>query len=394
MLAALLSATESQAYAQSSVTLYGIADASVQYTNNVNVAESTGSKGHPIVYKNGSRVGMYSGGGLPDRWGLKGNEDLGGGLAAFFTLENGFNIGTGAAVSSTVEFNRQAFVGISSPYGSVSFGRQYEAITDLLEIYGPIAYAGGLGTFAGDVTNFDNNIRMNNSVKYKTPNIHGFTGEVVYGMGGVAGSLGTNSAVSAGVNYVQGGLAAGVAYLRMDNSASTANTWASSADSLFTSSVNTGFAGARSAQIVDATIRYDFGKFAVNADYGWVQYRPSSVSLFSHSEAFSAAGIGAQYWISPALRVGAAYTYTRGQSVDGSAASPQYQSVAFRTYYSLSKTTTLYFLAGYSHAKGSTLDAYGNVIAATATIGDSGNFGSNSASNSQFLARVGVMKLF
>lgn len=382
-------------YAQSSISLYGIVDASVQYVNNIAVAQDTGSAGKPVSYVNRSRTGFYSGGVWPDRWGIKGSEDIGDGLKAIFQLENGFSIGTGAFSSAGTEFNRQAYVGLSSArYGTFTMGRQYEAISDLLYVYGPANYTGSSGTYAGDVSNFDLNIRVDNSIKYKTPTYLGFTGEVLYGLGNTAGSLNSGSTLSTGVLYDSGSIAAGVAYLRMDNNTSNAATWTSSADSLFTSTVNPGYVSARTVQILDAIVNYHTDAWFVGANYGYTQYRPSSVSKFTQSEAYNSAGVGVKYMVTPAASIALAYAYTRGQSVNGTAASPHYQSVSVRTMYSLSRATVVYFLAGYSHATGSTLDQYENIVPATATIGDSSNYGSPSASGNQTLVRVGIYHLF
>src|ERR1700722_20354845 len=107
------------AHAQSSVTLYGVLDDSIQYVNNVNVSGS-----------NKSSVGLAAGNLQGNRWGLKGTEDLGGGLKAVFQLENGFSPNSGAMGSyngSSKLFGRQAFVGLSSDqFGTVTIGRQYD----------------------------------------------------------------------------------------------------------------------------------------------------------------------------------------------------------------------------------------------------------------------------
>src|ERR1700761_4199200 len=66
------------AYAQSSVTLYGIIDEAVRYDN------------HQTKTGSGSLFTMGSGGEIQgSRWGLQGTEDLGGGMAAIFQLEGG-----------------------------------------------------------------------------------------------------------------------------------------------------------------------------------------------------------------------------------------------------------------------------------------------------------------
>lgn len=393
LMTGLLAAGAPAARAQSSVTLYGIVDAGVSYISGVGVAANTGSAGHPVRYNNRSRVAFSSGGDFGDRWGLQGKEDLGDGLAAIFQLENGFNIGTGALASSGNEFNRQAFVGLSSTrYGNLTFGRQYEAITDLLEAYGP-DFAGGIGTYAGDLSNYDNSIRINNSVKYKTPLYDGFTGELLYGFGNTAGSVNANSTISAGLNYVQGPVAAGVAYLRMDNSGATSNAWSGSADGNFGSSVTAGYAGARRVQIVDAVANYTIGKLTFGANYGYTQYQPSAFSTFTRSVAYNSAGVGARYVLSPAITFAGSLTYTLGQAVADGTSRPRYQNVGLATFYNLSKRSGLYLYGGYQHASGSTVDAYGNVVAATASVGDSAN-GLSSGTRSQALFKVGLFSKF
>ena len=92
------------AHAQTSVTLYGLIDAGITYTNNVG-----GS----------SRVALASGNISGSRFGLRGTEDLGGGLKALFVLENGFNVNNGTLGQGGRMFGRQAYVGLSSN----SFGR-------------------------------------------------------------------------------------------------------------------------------------------------------------------------------------------------------------------------------------------------------------------------------
>ena len=110
------------AHAQSSVTLYGVLDAGITYQSNVRTASGQGK----------SRFSMGSGIDQ-SRFGLRGSEDLGGGLKAIFTLESGFNIGNGKfANGNGGMFNRQAFVGLSSQYGTVTLGKQYDATQDYL----------------------------------------------------------------------------------------------------------------------------------------------------------------------------------------------------------------------------------------------------------------------
>jgi len=112
---AALSAFATLAHAQSSVTLYGIIDEGVQFTNNQkNVVGGTNVGGRQVTLDSTNGING-------SRWGLKGAEDLGGGLQAIFTLESGINLNNGAFAQGGTPFGRQAFVGLSSSsYGAVT----------------------------------------------------------------------------------------------------------------------------------------------------------------------------------------------------------------------------------------------------------------------------------
>jgi predicted porin len=87
------------AHAQNSVTMYGIIDNGLMYVHN-----SGGQSSQWRMSGGGNVAGT--------RWGFKGREDLGGGLAALFVLENGFNTATGTLNQGGREFGRQAYVGL------------------------------------------------------------------------------------------------------------------------------------------------------------------------------------------------------------------------------------------------------------------------------------------
>ncbi len=110
-LLALVSAGAAQA--QSSVTLYGAFDAGVEYIRNVGT-------GNANLWRMPSNTGT-----TPSRLGFRGSEDMGGGLRAVFTLEMGFAPDQGTLGQGGRGFGRQALVGISTPYGTFSIGRQY-----------------------------------------------------------------------------------------------------------------------------------------------------------------------------------------------------------------------------------------------------------------------------
>jgi predicted porin len=99
------------AQAQSQVTVYGLIDAALAHTDNVDAA------GHSVT-KMPSLTGS-----LPSRIGFRGTEDLGGGLAAVFTLESGFNPDVGVLGQGGRIFGRQAWVGLRGRWGMLQLGR-------------------------------------------------------------------------------------------------------------------------------------------------------------------------------------------------------------------------------------------------------------------------------
>jgi len=187
-LAAIALAASSVAFAQSSdaqVSLYGTLDANVQ------------------VLKGASSQSRVQSGGLSDsRIGLRGSEDLGGGLKAFFTLESGLNIDDGTTTQGSF-WGRQAYVGLATPYGKVSLGRQYSSIYDLTSDFSQFsnvsagastAVIGGFGGYepvrggGNSATGNGGPTRLNNSVKFETANYSGFTAGALWGAGEVAGN--------------------------------------------------------------------------------------------------------------------------------------------------------------------------------------------------------------
>jgi predicted porin len=180
--------TAGAAHAQSSVTLYGVIDEALAYVNHAS--------------GNNHLVGLSAGNLSGDRWGLKGSEDLGGGLKAIFQLENGFNVNTGALGQNSREFGRQAFVGLTSDkLGTVTLGRQYDPLVDMVQgITGDNYWASIVGT-PGDVDNYDNSSRVNNAVKYVSPNYAGLQFEGMYGFSNGAGTTGQGQTWSGAVAY-------------------------------------------------------------------------------------------------------------------------------------------------------------------------------------------------
>lgn len=155
------------AQAETSVTLYGIVDAGLQYEQVKvdNVGKAT-------------RSGMASSTQSGNRFGLKGSEDLGNGLKAIFTLEQGFTIGDGAGNSSRA-FHRQAYVGLAGDsWGTFTMGRQYNIADSYFGSLGPIG--NGFVLAAQPRTFASGGFRADNMFKYETPNFAGFQAAIGY----------------------------------------------------------------------------------------------------------------------------------------------------------------------------------------------------------------------
>jgi predicted porin len=380
--AAFLAASATAAHAQGSVTLYGIVDAGIAYVHNAQ--DSSG--------QNASTLVKFSSGNLSgSRWGLRGSEDLGNGLAAIFQLENGFNVGTGVAGQGQREFGRKSIVGLASnTWGTVTLGRQYDPLVDLVQPLTQDGPFGGVFGTPGDLDNYDNSLRVSNSVKYTSPLISGLQFEALYGFGGVAGATGSGQTWSFGAAYSNGplALAAGYFYANGGNTVTSGvRTWSSSSDSLFNTVINQGFASANSIQIVRAGGSYAIGAVSFGLAYSNTQYGSDAFSTFHETAKFNNGSAFVNYQFTPALRAGVGYNYT---SLTGPS-SAHYNQVNVGGDYALSKRTELYALAGWQKASGHTLNAKGAAVDAQASIGD---FGVNSGTDTQTLAVVGIRHKF
>ena len=191
------------AYAQSSVTLYGVVDAGIEYNSN---AGQTGDN----LFR------MASGNQSGSRWGLRGVEDLGGGLKGVFVLESGFDVDTGPVVKARWQdsrlFGRQAYVGLQSNFGSILLGRQQTTLYDFGLIYDPMAISTRYG-ITGIAPEFVS--RADNTVKY-VGKFGGLTASALYSFqkdgAEVAGSNVFGREMGALLSYSAGPFSVGAAY--------------------------------------------------------------------------------------------------------------------------------------------------------------------------------------
>ena len=303
------------AHAQSSVTLYGVIDAVFDISKQ----------------GNGLLVRELSGGTMGSRWGLQGTEDLGGGWATVFTVEDGFGINNGAIQQGGVFFGRQAWVGVRGSPGTFTAGRQYSP--EFWAFASNDAFNGGLagglpniwrvlpnGTQANLLNAYAVTARTNNSVVYTSPNIHGLTLRAMYAFGGVAGSTRDGSTMSASANYSGGALAFNAGYLK---------------------SVNTTGSGEWIAW--SAGVNYTFGPARVFVGYTKDTDTAGDIATTKPGSKvqFSLTNVGLQYQFSPYLQAIAQVTRVTDTS-DGLAASQNTYVEAVGLNYSLSKRTSFY----------------------------------------------------
>ncbi|HEM8494595.1 porin [Burkholderia multivorans] len=375
-----LGAFAGAAHAQSSVTLYGIIDEGFIFNNN--------AKGQHLY-------GLSSGVMQGSRFGLRGTEDLGGGLKAIFTLENGFDVNSGRLGQGSLMFGRQAYVGLSSPYGTVTLGRQYDSVVDFV---GPLEagdqWGGYIAAHPGDLDNFNNAYRVNNAIKYTSPSYAGFSFGGLYSLGGIAGQFARNQVWSLGAGYNNGPLVLGVGYLNARTPANFGgmfNNGSSAATTAVTSPVYGAYANtANTYQVIGAGGAYTFGAATIGATYSNTKFKGFSVGPFVNQTAtFNNGEINFKYQLTPALILGAAYDYTQGSKINGSSAAKYHQGSLGVDYF-LSKRTDVYVIGVYQHASGNTLDANGNVVQAHASI----NGLDPSATSNQVAARVGIRHKF
>jgi predicted porin len=388
-----LGAFAGAAHAQSSVTLYGIVDAGILFNNNVK-----GLHEYALSQANSSR------------WGLKGTEDLGGGLSAIFTLESGYTTGTGALSQGGLEFGRKAFVGLSSTtFGTLTAGRQYSVSNDLTSVFASGAdwAASGLayGTRASDVDNVDTSNRVQNSLKYVSPNYNGLQAGALYSLGGQAGDFTKNSVIDAAVSYANGPLHLGAGYTFVKDpyyatygnqgNSSTPTSSATGANDNMNNKIYGGYASAGSQQIIVAGGSYALGPATVGLLYSNTQFgnlgsvtavgQITPAPKYTGNATFNSGEVNLKYQVNPALLLAAAYIYTHNSGADD-LGSAKYNQFNLGAIYSVSKRTSFYAIGFFETASG--IDSTGKK--AVADLSGS----AYSADNHQLAAIVGITHRF
>ncbi|VWB58371.1 porin [Burkholderia pseudomultivorans] len=348
----------SSAIAQSNITIYGLIDAGVTYVSN--------EGGHAVAkFDDGILV--------PNLFVIQGTEDLGGGTKAIFKLEDQFQLGSGATMQPGI-FGRNAYVGLDDArFGKLTLGNVYEFMfTSLTEAKNtPGLLSGGLySVAAGPFQNLGipqnptgwfswartNGMPINNAVKYQSPQIAGFSVGALYSFGGVAGSFGSNSGISFGLNYDRGPFGFGAAYTEQK----------------YPGAVN----GAPQVPIRNWGVgaHYALGPTLNSASFVTVRN--------AQTGAYAYAGQLASNWqITAALSLGVSYMYMKGNDVLYGNHANQVDAILG---YSLSKRTMVYAEGTYQRANSG----------AHADINGILNPSGSSSGASQAIARVGIRTMF
>ena len=331
LIALAVLAASGASMAQSSVTLYGIADAWFGRTSGDVTLNG-------VKTKTPSQTVLNDGGLKASRFGFKGTEDLGGGLKANFKLEQGFSIDNGVAASAG--FSREAWVGLSGAFGEVQLGKANNAFDDVSAMaasvfdssFTPLAQVFVSSEFAAAAPN---------TIKYLSPTFNGFSGSVSYSFGenkDLPTNLAQHSAdkfYSFSAQYANGPLTVGLGYAKS----------ASDVPNAVFDEKATRLAGT-----------YDLGVAKLLASYGRVSATDEKTNEYE---------IGVDVPLSAALTLSAGYAKSKTKFTGVTEFDDK--SFGIAATYSLSKRTTLY--AGLNTTKFDTVSTNEQETAKTYAVG-------------------------
>lgn len=321
------------AHAQSSVSFYGLADAYVGTVQNPGAKSAT-------VQQSGGMTTSY--------WGLAGNEDLGNGYGAQFVLESYFqtNNGTYGRTSTDTYFSRNAFVGLSSPIGTLRLGR----ITTPLYLatiafnpfnnsytFSPMVFHTWKGVNSQGVVG---DSAWSNAVSYNSPTWAGLNGTLIYATGNSATDHGAKK-WGAALTYGNGPFAMAVNYQYVN--------FSSAAGDL--GSQLTGVSGLANQNTTQVGASYDFAVVKLFAQYMLVANQAASGNFHSNT---------GQLGVSVPAGRGSVLASVAWTGSEGSGDHQHRTTWALGYDYPLSKRTDVYVAYKYDHVGGlSTGQTYG-----------------------------------
>lgn len=324
------------AQAQSTVVLYGVVDSNIEYVTNLGSATPSPANGFSAG-PGGNTTRLTSGGLSGSRWGLRGVEDLGGGMKALFVLESGFGLDDGKLASSGRLFGRQAYVGLESAgFGKVTFGRQYSTMFSMLADFSPTGYASQYEPFVallGLAARSDNTAKYVGSFGPVTAIAHWSFGNGVAGNGEVPGQFRRDTGYGAGVSYSAGPFGASISYDQFNPTLTAAG-------------------GTGTFRKVGTGASYTVGPAKLMGGYRWGQNKDASNSTIVRDDFY---WVGTNYQFTPAFGITLAYYYDDVKNLGGVNVKNPWQ-VSFMLDYNLSKRTDVYLTAAYAKHAGLDFD--------------------------------------
>jgi predicted porin len=347
--------------AMAAVTVYGTIDTGVRMQTDVLTATGTDSL---MTVTDGTRT--------TNRWGLRGSEDLGGGLKANFNLEGQYGSDTGAMGSSPATgngptmtgpltapgssassgsnvnqgiFQRKAIVGLSGAAWSVDLGRDYTVNFKTQGVYDPMSYTyTGITPTAGTNTA---GVRHSNLI---TAGFRFGTGgiRVDYSMGETAGDNTSGTAYGINGDFAFGNFTLVAAY-----------------------TTRTVDAGGAIGEVTVDTMNFG-GVWKLGAWTFRAGYSTSEGSTDSGADIETPMIVaGVQYAFSPTLNGRFGY-YTTDFNNNVTGVEGSRDLMIFALDYYLSKSTTLYAAIDINNFDGTSLTFNGNTGAVSPGIGGQG----------------------
>ena len=273
------------AFSQSNVTIYGAIDTGIMSISSLPV----GNIGYlPTTKSSGGKSVFKDGGSGASVWGLRGKEDLGGGLSTIFQLQAAYNAGTGVvgagnSSGQTSFFNHFSTVGLAGSFGEIRFGRQASPVffslasTDVRQarnfgsaLTALVGINSASGAYIGNNSNAAfSSIYNDRAINYRSPVFNNTTFTLHYAFGPSGGKK--DSQQSASILYKNGGLSlSGLIYNGYGNNLSSATT----AFTLREGNAAAGAAAAHEAGFSESANTNRFG--GVGALYTWDKYTVSA----------------------------------------------------------------------------------------------------------------------
>lgn len=286
---AVAAALPTFAQAQSSITMFGILDASVEYSDDQ--ANASISSATQAVQNGDSGFRVNSGLQSGSRFGIRGAEDLGGGMKGIFTIEHRLDISSGdtqggnpfllpgqANTTTNNKFwNGQAWVGLETRLGNITMGRQYSPIFWALlpadfTVYGFYNNWAGLSGTNLNVASPQGPFRLDNSVAYKSPTMGGLTVYATYAFGenltanpSSAANPGSSTTGSGDIWGAAAGWQLGGLYLSAGYHSIDSKAWSTAAG-----------ANTAAQSVLAAAASYKFSNFGLSVGYTDISFKQIS----------------------------------------------------------------------------------------------------------------------